>query len=71
MERAARTDERQRQRQLSEIERLLEQGELDRAGGLLVEHLSAFPGDAEAAGRLLARHHPERRREPGQTGPIG
>lgn len=43
---------------MSEIERLLEQGELDRAGGLLVEHLSRFPGDAEAAGRLLARHHP-------------
>jgi hypothetical protein len=56
MERREGADERRRQRQLAEIASLLELGHRERAGGLLVEHLARYTGDAAAAGRLLARY---------------
>ena len=69
MERPPGADERRRKRQLAEIEHLLRRGELDRAGGLLVEHLARFPGDAAAAGRLVARHQPGGERQAGDESP--
>lgn len=61
--------ERRRRRQLAEIELLLNSGHRDRAGGLLVEHLARFPGDAEAVGRLLSAHQRPVEQLPAEDGP--
>ncbi len=62
-------DERRRRRQLAEIELLLDAGHGDRAGGLLVEHLARFPGDAEAVGRLLSAERGPAEQPPPDCGP--
>jgi hypothetical protein len=52
-----------RERQLVEIAALVVTGDMDRAGGLALEHVAEFPGDAE----LLACVSPTGTREPSRS----
>jgi hypothetical protein len=53
-----------RERQLVEIAALVVTGDMDRAGGLALEHVVQFPDDAELLARVSPSSTPEPSRPP-------